>query len=180
MNDSHESRSSETPNVLDLPRRAYFGAQDRAHLAGRTINGQGGPTDLQTIEAARRVALAETLRKRADDVVTGIRSLRSLDVTGHTEAGLSHLAETVRDMDLAFENLRADVERSLEKIRTRRDAVDSMREATKAELQAIELQAATPPITRREVDTALDSFAVVNRAPSPAIVAAAGRKGGRA
>lgn len=179
MNDSHESRSSETPLVLDLPRRAYFGAQDRAHLAGRTIGGHRAanePADLQTIEAARRIALAETLRKRADDVVTGIRSLRSLDVTGHTEAGLSHLTETVRDMELAFENLRADVERSLEKIRTRRDA-EAVLEAARTK-SAYEMTRDVSPVTQRDIDAAAEDNR--NAYPSPATVAAAGRKGGRA
>lgn len=170
------------PRPDDLPRRAYFGAADRAHLANKAIPRDGGTaTDLQSIEVGRRGKLAATLQMKAEDVAAAVKSLRALDATGHTEAGIAHLQATARDLDLALENLIDDVAATLGRIRNRRDTLEALAKSAALANPSIGRQVSADALA--EAVEAVDAEAAVKfpappLIPSPAVLAGirAGRR----
>lgn len=85
-----------------IPRRLYFGAQDKFYRAASERH-------LQDHVIGARHKLAATLTQRAEDVAAAVKVLRAMDATGNTEAALVHLQAAVADLDLAHRNLADNV-----------------------------------------------------------------------
>lgn len=109
---------TEQPFERPLPRRVYFGAADKQHLAGRPVNAGG---DVHALEVGRRQKLAATVTQRAEDVAGAVRSLRAFDSTGNTEDALNHLQTALQDLNKAHAILVDDVTESIGRYRDRRE-----------------------------------------------------------
>lgn len=131
-----------------LPRRVYFGAADKAHLADRKIS---GGTDIQTIEVSRRQKLAATLIQRAEDVAAAVKTMRAFDATGNTEHALDHLQATLQDLTKAHGLFVDDVTDSIARYRDRRDNQQVIAESAPARPAAGLLPEADRDAFRAEV-----------------------------
>lgn len=114
-------------SAAPLPRRVYFGAADKQHLAKKPVS--GGPS-VHELEVGRRGKLAANVSARADDVAAAIKSLRAFDFTGFTEDALDHLQATVEDLNRAHRILVDDVTESIGRYRDRALNEQILAEAT--------------------------------------------------
>jgi hypothetical protein len=112
-----------------LPRRVYFGAEDRKHLAGKVVSGGG---DLHQLEIGRRQKLAATLIQRADDVANAVKTLRAMDNTGNTEHAINHLQATLQDLTKSHAIFVDDVTESIGRYRDRRENEQILAESAAA------------------------------------------------
>lgn len=85
-----------------LPRRLYFGAQDKFYRSAFVPG-------LQDNIIGQRHKQAAILTQRAEEVAAAVKVLRAMDGTGNTEAALVHLQAAVADLDLAHRNLAENV-----------------------------------------------------------------------
>lgn len=112
-----------------LPRRVYFGAADKQHLAGKQIS---GGADIHALEIGRRQKLAQTLIQRAEDVASAVKTLRAMDNTGNTEHAINHLQATLQDLTKSHAIFVDDVTESIGRYRDRRDNVQILAECAEA------------------------------------------------
>ncbi|UVF61157.1 hypothetical protein SEA_AOKA_34 [Arthrobacter phage Aoka] len=166
------------PHEYPLPRRVYFGAADKQHLAEKKVS--GGPS-VHEIEVGRRNKLALTVTQRAEDVVGAIRALRAFDGTGNTEDALDHLQASLQDLNKAHAILVDDVTESIGRYRDRRENETVLAESTagRGEVQHIQIPNIAFGVLRTNIDEDGDTEQVA-AAPSPADIASATRKAARA
>lgn len=108
---------TEQPHDSQLPRRVYFGAADRQHLAGKQVSGG----DLHALEVSRRQKLAQTLIQRAEDVAAAVKTVRAMDNTGNTENALDHLQATLQDLTKSHRIFVDDLTDAIARYRDRRE-----------------------------------------------------------
>jgi hypothetical protein len=95
-----------------LPRRAYFAAEDHAPL---DPNASPARISQQQVAVAARNTLAQNLIYKAEQIAAAVKTARTFDTTGQIPAALPHLAISVADLVKAHEAFVDDVARSLEK-----------------------------------------------------------------
>jgi hypothetical protein len=95
-----------------LPRRAYFAAEDHAPL---DPNASPARISQQQVAVAARNTLAQNLIYKAEQIAAAVKTARTFDTTGQIPAALPHLAISVADLVKAHEAFVDDVRRSLER-----------------------------------------------------------------
>jgi hypothetical protein len=170
-----------------LPRRAYFAAEDHAPL---DPNASPARISQQQVAIAARNTLAQNLIYKAEQIAAAVKTARTFDTTGQIPAALPHLAISVADLVKAHEAFVDDVARSLEKHARRARMERGLNIAAAAETahpagagRALDQQILTESITAISAaahDDAASALAAVDAAEETAGAPSAAKPGPRA